>query len=121
MDLQDRFEAIYADRNDLEIAWVKDQRNDHESYYLPSISRAWRYFKEGVAVGEASAVGTAEKAEESISKTDCGHGHVYPRSDGVRARCGGPGMCKRCSVDAQNLEFIRARGGNPGQAEWVKP
>lgn len=51
MDLQDRFEAIYADRNDLEIAWVKDQRNDHESYYLPSISKAWRYFKEGAEVG----------------------------------------------------------------------
>lgn len=28
-----------------------------------------------------------------------GHGHVYPRTDGVKARCGGPGMCKECSSD----------------------
>lgn len=28
-----------------------------------------------------------------------GHGHVYPREDGVRARCGGPGLCSECSRD----------------------
>ena len=28
-----------------------------------------------------------------------GHGHVFPRPDGVRARCGGPGMCAECSRD----------------------
>jgi hypothetical protein len=26
-----------------------------------------------------------------------GHGHVRPRRDGVRARCGGPGLCSECS------------------------
>lgn len=25
------------------------------------------------------------------------HGHVRPRPDGVRARCGGPGLCSECS------------------------
>lgn len=30
---------------------------------------------------------------------DCGHGHVYPRADGIRARCGGPGICPMCSID----------------------
>lgn len=29
-----------------------------------------------------------------------GHGHVFPRPDGARARCGGPGMCSSCSADA---------------------
>lgn len=29
-----------------------------------------------------------------------GHGHVYERPDGVRARCGGPGICSDCSKDA---------------------
>ena len=29
-----------------------------------------------------------------------GHGHVFPRPDGARARCGGPGMCSSCSTDA---------------------
>lgn len=28
-----------------------------------------------------------------------GHGHVWPRPDGVKARCGGPGMCSECSRD----------------------
>jgi hypothetical protein len=26
-----------------------------------------------------------------------GHGHVTPRPDGARARCGGPGLCPECS------------------------
>lgn len=26
-----------------------------------------------------------------------GHGHVRPRPDGVKARCGGPGLCPRCA------------------------
>lgn len=29
-----------------------------------------------------------------------GHGHVFPRPDGVRARCGGPGICTVCTTDA---------------------
>jgi hypothetical protein len=28
-----------------------------------------------------------------------GHGHVYPRPDGVRMRCGGPAMCNTCALD----------------------
>lgn len=28
-----------------------------------------------------------------------GHGHVYPRPDGVRARCGGPMICAECAKD----------------------
>lgn len=27
-----------------------------------------------------------------------GHGHVRPRPDGMKARCGGPGICSECSV-----------------------
>lgn len=26
-----------------------------------------------------------------------GHGHVTPRPDGAKARCGGPGLCTTCS------------------------
>lgn len=32
--------------------------------------------------------------------TNTGHGHVWRRPDGVRARCGGPGACGQCSRDA---------------------
>lgn len=28
-----------------------------------------------------------------------GHGHVVPRLDGGVARCGGPGICDRCSAE----------------------
>ena len=28
-----------------------------------------------------------------------GHGHVFPRLDGVKARCGGPAMCSECARD----------------------
>jgi hypothetical protein len=31
--------------------------------------------------------------------TNTGHGHVWPRPDGVRARCGGPAICKDCAFD----------------------
>lgn len=44
-----------------------------------------------------------------ISRNE-GHGHVWPRPDGVRARCGGPGICDVCSKDqalAANLEDYR--------------
>lgn len=34
-----------------------------------------------------------------------GHGHVWPRSDGVKARCGGPKICTQCALDlAAKLE-----------------
>lgn len=29
-----------------------------------------------------------------------GHGHVFKRPDGMKARCGGPGFCDECSRDA---------------------
>lgn len=36
-----------------------------------------------------------------------GHGHVFPRPDGVIARCGGPSICAECALDkvrADNAE-----------------
>ena len=31
--------------------------------------------------------------------TNTGHGHVWERPDGVKMRCGGPGICAVCSQD----------------------
>lgn len=28
-----------------------------------------------------------------------GHGHVFPRPDGMKARCGGPALCSECAQD----------------------
>ena len=41
--------------------------------------------------------------------TNTGHGHVWPRPDGVKARCGGSGLCKECSADL--ADKIKAHGG----------
>lgn len=36
---------------------------------------------------------------DNMTVGNFGHGHVYPRPDGVKMRCGGPGLCPRCSDD----------------------
>lgn len=33
-----------------------------------------------------------------------GHGHVSPREDGVKARCGGPSICMECSKELKQNE-----------------
>jgi hypothetical protein len=38
-------------------------------------------------------------APHSRLGTNSGHGHVWQRPDGARARCGGPGICTECSRD----------------------
>lgn len=43
--------------------------------------------------------------------TNTGHGHVWPRPDGVKARCGGPALCKQCAFDAG--EALETRQSNP--------
>lgn len=35
--------------------------------------------------------------------TNTGHGHVFLRPDGVRARCGGPALCSDCAIDLARL------------------
>lgn len=39
--------------------------------------------------------------------TNVGHGHVWPRPDGSRAKCGGPGICDACSRDAAWVEAAK--------------
>lgn len=41
----------------------------------------------------------SEKATAHSGRGNTGHGHVYPRPDGSRVRCGGPTMCKDCALD----------------------
>lgn len=55
-----------------------------------------------------------------------GHGHVFPRPDGVRARCGGPGICLDCSRDLarknaqENGEHPKSEAvtSNPNIPDW---
>lgn len=39
--------------------------------------------------------------------TNTGHGHVWPRPDGMVARCGGPAMCQRCAIDAARTKQVK--------------
>ena len=38
-----------------------------------------------------------------------GHGHVTPRPDGQKARCGGPKICRVCAIE------LAAQGGSTEQ------
>ncbi|EPF6737993.1 hypothetical protein NR640_006635 [Pseudomonas aeruginosa] len=38
-----------------------------------------------------------------------GHGHVLPRADGVKMRCGGPGLCSECTADAYRARAALAQ------------
>jgi ADP-ribose pyrophosphatase YjhB (NUDIX family) len=63
-----------------------------------------------------------------------GHGHVFPRDDGNRARCGGPGLCPSCARDAllaksvpkegQQIEFLSDKltdkGPSSGRIDGMK-
>lgn len=42
-----------------------------------------------------------------------GHGHVFPRPDGVRARCGGPPICTECAIDAASKALGATASGEP--------
>ena len=45
----------------------------------------------------------SERAFDRIQRRtgiNVGHGHVWPRADGLKARCGGPGLCTECSGEA---------------------
>jgi hypothetical protein len=44
-----------------------------------------------------------------------GHGHVVPRPDGARARCGGPALCSAC---AKELAAQQQPAATPGQAAY---
>jgi hypothetical protein len=39
-------------------------------------------------------------ARPTETERNVGHGHVFPRPDGRRSACGGPGMCGRCGEDS---------------------
>ena len=48
------------------------------------------------------------KAGRVSSNHNFGHGHVWERPDGMKARCGGPGLCRECSADDLRLREVRA-------------
>lgn len=47
--------------------------------------------------------------------TNAGHGHVWKRPDGQRARCGGPSICSQCAKD-----LARSRSCQPPDPDRIK-
>lgn len=72
----------------------------------------------------AAALAQPQPEKEDGPGSNTGHGHVWPRPDGGKARCGGPGICKPCGADAlrwptpseQPAVVASAEGG-----EWPCP
>ena len=64
---------------------------------IPAASRA-------AGGGEVSNI-ISEQIQGHLPRyqTNTGHGHVWPRPDGSRARCGGEGLCSQCAKDAADL------------------
>lgn len=71
-----------------------------------------------VTAGDPAAAGIKTPTQVG-SLPDCGHGHVHPNPAGIKARCGGPGLCALCSSDhaaktkAEYAAAVRVAGGGP--------
>lgn len=49
--------------------------------------------------------------------TNTGHGHAWPRPDGVKHRCGGVLLCRACAADASMVERWRKSAATSNAAE----
>ncbi|MCU9084450.1 hypothetical protein [Pseudomonas aeruginosa] len=71
---------------------------------------------DGSLVHPCPAHPAAEQAGANV-----GHGHVFPRADGVKMRCGGPGLCSECAADAYRARAALAQPSpttDSRPAEW---
>ncbi|MBR8228074.1 hypothetical protein KDX05_07080 [Burkholderia vietnamiensis] len=46
-----------------------------------------------------------------MTNSNTGHGHVFPRPDGAKARCGGPALCAVCAVDLVKQKAVSRSEG----------
>ncbi|WP_330114117.1 hypothetical protein SA496_15730 [Pseudomonas sp. JS3066] len=54
--------------------------------------------------------GRVGAGKTSVSEQNKGHGHVIPRPDGNKTRCGGPGICKVCQQE--QVDYARSTGAS---------
>ncbi|UCM30739.1 hypothetical protein LE197_12935 [Pseudomonas sp. PS1(2021)] len=67
---------------------------------------AWAGWQARAALAQPSP---AHPAPVEQVGTNVGHGHVFPRADGVKMRCGGPGLCSECAADASRARAALAQ------------
>jgi hypothetical protein len=53
---------------------------------------------------ESNGIVLIDLVESDHKTPNNSHGHVRPRPDGVKARCGGPAMCYACFQEQKNVE-----------------
>lgn len=56
-----------------------------------------------------------------MSALNSGHGHVFARPDGIKARCGGPMMCRHCAADLSRLlaqQQTPQKPLDPSKEQW---
>lgn len=65
----------------------------------------------------------AHPAPVEQAGANVGHGHVFPRADGVKMRCGGPGLCSECTADAYRARAALAqpypKSGDYSDQSWI--
>jgi len=54
----------------------------------------------GESLAQDNVIAELRTALDATIAPNSGHGHVRPRPDGVRTRCGGVGICNECSKEA---------------------
>lgn len=94
---REQFEAWY--QADI-VNWsLRFERNNDsgKTYMFSGTQKAWVAWQ----ASRATLVSNEAKPVRE-SGSNIGHGHVFPRADGVIARCGGPEMCRDCRSDAMN-------------------
>jgi len=71
------------------------------------------YTYQGILSAFAREVMALEAASKALAKptdgpgTNTGHGHVWPRPDGQKARCGGFPKCNVCVSDYDAYKLFR--------------
>lgn len=69
--------------------------------YVSMAMAALRYVAGDILnlVTESDHMKTFLPGQAAQSPSNTGHGHIFQRPDGARARCGGPASCSECAAD----------------------
>lgn len=87
-----------APRQLLQAGVYRDDRQVREKHVYWGIDRANP--RAEVLIEPMQAQQDALPMPAQASNANTGHGHVRPRPDGVKARCGGPAICAVCAKEA---------------------
>lgn len=79
-----------------------------ESDWAPCDFRWYLYCSKSPEM-DTRVVEVAAQPSPAQAGANVGHGHVFPRADGVKMRCGGPGLCPECSADASRARTALAQ------------